>query len=83
MAAGVEACTKRPRAEKRVDYDSKVSEAVLRPYVGDVGQPDLVRILYVELPVQGVVDHDRGFAAKRKAEVLIHSDQGSQFTGMD
>ena len=45
---------------EQVDHDRQIQAAFVGPGVGDVGHPDLVGRINLELPVQGVGrDHDR------------------------
>ena len=46
-----------------VDYGSQIGEALLRFYIGDVDYPNPVWRIYVDLPVQLVLDNYRWFAA--------------------
>ena len=55
----------------QVDDHRKVSEPLLRPDVGDVSYPNLVRNLDIKLPVEGVVDHDRRLAAIAAGAALV------------
>lgn len=65
----------------QIHDDRKVSKALLRPDLGDVGHPDLVRGLDIKLPVEGVIDHDRRLAAITAWAVLIADLRWSSFTG--
>ena len=46
----------------KIDDHRKVDEPFLRPDIGNIGHPNLVRGLDVELPVKSIIDHDRWLA---------------------
>lgn len=48
--------------EVKIDNHREVDEPYLRPDIGNIGHPDLVRCLDVELPVESIIDHDRWLA---------------------
>ena len=56
---------------KQVDHDRQIQEPLVGADVGNVGDPELVRRIDIERPVQGIVRHDSGAATVRSGPFFV------------